>query len=76
MKESTLAISEFKAKCLRLMDEVAEQGSTLIITKRGRPIAKVSPISPPRKRMWGSWKGLVKIQGDIVNFHDDWAEDQ
>ena len=36
MKESTLAISEFKAKCLRLLDEVAERGDTLIITKRGR----------------------------------------
>ena len=74
MKESTLAISEFKAKCLRLLDEVAERGDTLIITKRGRPIAKVVPISRPYKSLRDSWKGLVKFKGDIVHFNvaDEW----
>ncbi len=75
MKQSTLAASEFKAKCLRLLDEVAEQGNTLIITKRGRPIAKVTPVSHPRTTLRGTWKGVVKIKGDIVNFHDDWGPD-
>ena len=69
MKESTLGASEFKAKCLGLLDEVAN-GSTLIITKRGRPIAKVSPLSAPAKSLRGSWKGVVKINGDIVNFNE------
>ena len=73
MKETTLAASEFKAKCLRLLDEVAEQGKSIIITKRGRPIAKVAPIEPPAKSLRGSWKG-VKIKGDIVHFGvgDEW----
>ena len=75
MKESTLAASEFKAKCLRLLDEIAEKGTTLIITKRGRPIAKVEPIRQSRRPMWGRWKGVVKIKGDIVNFHDHWGPD-
>jgi len=76
MKESTLTASEFKAKCLRLLDEVAEHGNSVVVTKRGRPVAKVVPISPGRKRMWGRWEGMSKIKGDIVNFHDDWGEDQ
>ena len=74
MKETTLTASEFKAKCLRLLDEVAEHGNNLIITKRGRPIARVAPINARHKKVWGSWKGIVKIKGDIVNFHDDWGE--
>jgi prevent-host-death family protein len=70
MKDSTLlGASEFKAKCLGLLDEVAK-GSTLIITKRGRPIAKVSPVSAPVKSLRGSWKGIVKIKGDLVKFNE------
>ena len=71
MKETTLTAREFKANCLRLLDEVAEHGNNLIITKRGRPIARVAPIASRHKKVWGSWKGIVKIKGDIVNFHDD-----
>lgn len=70
MKEATIAASEFKAKCLRLLDDVAREGATLVITKHGRPIARLSPVSPPRKSMWGSWKGIVEIKGDIVNFNE------
>ena len=69
MKDSTVGASEFKAKCLGLLDEVAT-GSTLIITKRGRPIAKVSPVSAPAKSLRGSWKGIVKIKGDLVKFNE------
>ena len=69
MKQSTLGVSEFKAKCLGLLDEVAK-GNTLIITKRGRPIAKVSPVSAPTASLRGSWKGIVTIKGDIVKFNE------
>jgi len=74
MKETTLAASEFKAKCLRLLDQVEEEGATLVITKRGRPVAKVVPVSLPKRSLRGSWKGLVKIKGDIVHFDTsrDW----
>ena len=75
MKESTVTASEFKAKCLRMLDEIAEHGDTLIITKRGKPIAKIEPFASAGKRLRGSWKGIVKIKGDIVNFRDDWGPD-
>ena len=69
MKEATLAASEFKAKCLHLLDEVAESGRSFVITKRGRPVARVTPVAPSRKPLRGSWKGRIKIKGDIVNFN-------
>ena len=45
----TIKASEFKAKCLKLMDEVAETGQDIIITKNGRPVSRSSPptASPP-----------------------------
>jgi antitoxin (DNA-binding transcriptional repressor) of toxin-antitoxin stability system len=45
-----------------------------VITKRGRPVAKVVPVSPPKRSLRGSWKGQVKIKGDIVHFDTsrDW----
>jgi prevent-host-death family protein len=69
VKESTVGASEFKAKCLGLLEEVSK-GSTFIITKRGRPIAKISPITTPVKSLRGSWKGIVRIKGDIVNCNE------
>jgi len=74
MKETSVAASEFKAKCLRLLDEVAESGSSLIITKRGRPIAKVEPVARPRISLRGTWKGVVEGGADIVSvdFSADW----
>jgi prevent-host-death family protein len=74
MKPVTLAASEFKAKCLRLLDRVEAEGETLVITKRGRPVAKVVPVSSPKRSLRGSWKGLVKIKGDVVHFDtsQDW----
>jgi prevent-host-death family protein len=74
MKQTTLAASEFKAKCLRLLDQVEEEGDTLIITKRGRPVAKVVPVSSPQRSLRGSWKGRLRIKGDIVHFDTsrDW----
>jgi prevent-host-death family protein len=41
----TLKASEFKAKCLKLMDEVAESGEAIVITKNGKPIAQLGPVA-------------------------------
>ena len=59
--------SEFKAKCLQLMDEVAETGQEIIITKRGNPVAKLTPYQQPRKAPWGADKGRMRILGDIIS---------
>jgi prevent-host-death family protein len=76
MKESIIGASEFKAKCLSLIDRVATNGDNVVITKRGRPVARLVPALLPKRILGGSWEGIVEIKGDLVNFHDDWGPDQ
>ncbi len=57
--------SEFKAKCLRLMDEVAASGEEIIITKRGRPVSRLAPYQERPKSLFGVDKGRIEILGDI-----------
>jgi len=64
---STIQASEFKAKCLALMDRVARTGETITITKNGKPIAELRPHRPPRaKSLIGLHRGQIEISGDIV----------
>ena len=56
---------EFKTTCLRLMDEVQETGSEIIVTKHRRPIVRVSPFRPERPKLVGSCVGQLRILGDI-----------
>ena len=64
---STIAAGEFKAKCLKLLDEVAEKRETLVITKHGKPLAQLAPMPATRKNIVGSMKGSVTILGDIIS---------
>ena len=59
--------SEFKAKCLRLMDEVAERGEEIVITKNGRPVAKLTPYRRKPKMPFGRNRENIRILGDIVS---------
>jgi prevent-host-death family protein len=67
MKQLTIAASDFKARCLRILEEVAERGDTVVITKRGKALAKLVPLETERKPLKGRWKGFAKTNGDIVN---------
>ena len=59
--------AEFKAKCLKLLDEVAATHEPLVITKRGKPVAKLVPIEEDTaESMFGYLRGTVTIVGDIV----------
>jgi prevent-host-death family protein len=64
--KSTIAAGEFKAKCLKLLDEVEQKRHTLVITKRGRPVAKLSPV-PQQGDFVGSMRGTGEILGDIIS---------
>jgi prevent-host-death family protein len=62
----SVPISEFKAKCLRLVDEVRQSGETIQLTKRGKVVAVVSP--PPKSEIdWtpGAFRDQIQILGDI-----------
>jgi prevent-host-death family protein len=76
-KTRIIPAGEFKAKCLALMDEVAETGTTLIVTKRGKPVAHL--IAPPTQSknpfvaLRGLAKGGMTITGDIISpLDEDW----
>jgi len=56
---------EFKARCLSVMDSVCATGESVLITKRGRPVAKLVPAEVERQDFLGRLQGLVKIVGDI-----------
>ena len=73
----TMMASEFKAKCLKLMDEVAESGQEIIITKNGRPVSRLAPYRKRPDTFFGADKGKIKILGDIVSPLDvEWEADQ
>lgn len=63
---TTIGAGDFKAKCLQLLDSVAEQREPLIITKRGKPVAKLVPVEPDHA-LFGALKGSVIIEADIVS---------
>lgn len=64
----TIQASEFKAKCLALMDEVARTGKTIVVTKNGKPVAELRPHRAPRaKSLIGLHKGQITVRGDIVS---------
>jgi prevent-host-death family protein len=64
---TTIPAGEFKAKCLKLLDEVAATRQTLIITKRGKPVAEIKPIPEEYVPFVGSMRGTGEILGDIIS---------
>lgn len=62
---------QFKAQCLALLDEVASTGRPLVVTKRGRPVAEVVPVEPP-KALAGSVEILVSEEELIAPVDERW----
>ncbi len=70
--------AQFKANCLRLMDQVAQRRTPIVITKRGKPVAKLVPIDDKPIDLFGYMAGTIKIVGDIISPIDDveWTADE
>ncbi|MGK6312590.1 type II toxin-antitoxin system Phd/YefM family antitoxin [Neorhizobium sp. DT-125] len=66
MKSKTVAAAEFKATCLRLIDEMNEDGQPITITKRGKPVAVLTPVRKDNaiKPLWGLMEGTVSRYDD------------
>jgi prevent-host-death family protein len=78
MDNRHVAAAEFKANCLRLIDEVAQQRQPIIITKRGKPVARLMPVEEEGPAdLFGHMAGTAKICGDIVSPIEDveWTGD-
>ena len=68
MRTRVVSATEFKAKCLAILDEIEQRGEPITITRRGLPVAV---LGPAKKSAWkspkNSWAGKARIVGDIVN---------
>ena len=64
----TIPAGEFKAKCLAIMDEVQAGGEPVIITKRGKPVVRITALEAKMKKesIFGFMRGTAVISGDIV----------
>ena len=67
----SIAAARFKAQCLKLLDEVAETGETIVVTKRGKPVAKIQPVEEPRS-LKGSVTYLVSDEELIAPIDEVW----
>ena len=67
MKTKTMPAGKFKVHCLAVMDEVQSKRESVIITKRGKPVAKLVPIGKEKDEIFGFLKGKGKILGDVVS---------
>lgn len=56
----TIPAGQFKAQCLAILDEVAETGELVVVTKRGKPVAQITPLEPP-----------PSLEGSVVYLVDD-----
>jgi len=61
----TMPAAEFKARCLKVMEEVRATRETVVITKKGRPVAKLVPAEAPSGDLFGCLAGTLEITGDI-----------
>jgi prevent-host-death family protein len=72
---ATVPATKFKAQCLELMDRVAEERTTYVITKRGKPVAKLVPADTPRRKsIFGCMADQMEIVGDLDK--PLWTEEQ
>lgn len=72
----TIKASEFKTKCLKLMDEVAESGEAIVITKNGRPVSRLTPYRGKSQMIFGRNRDSIRILGDIIEpMPAEWFED-
>ena len=75
-KTRVVTASEFRVRCSALMDEVAAGGGEIIITKRGKPVARLAQYRERKHLRYGAYRDRIRILGDIVspmnpNYPDD-----
>jgi prevent-host-death family protein len=60
-----MGAGEFKARCLSVMDDVNATGEPVVITKRGKPVAKIVPVRSKKPDLFGFMAGQFEIVGNI-----------
>lgn len=72
-EERPIPAGEFKQTCLAVLDRVAETGIPVVVTKRGRPVARVVPIDQPDSSIWGSMQMLTDDEEELLSTGETWA---
>jgi prevent-host-death family protein len=67
MKVKKMAAGVFKTNCLAVMDEVQAKRVTVVITKRGKPVAKLVPVNEEKDDIFGFLAGKGFVTGDVVS---------
>jgi prevent-host-death family protein len=67
----TMPAGQFKTRCLKVMDDVQSTREPVVITKKGRPVAKLVPAEEPSDDFPGKLSGMMKIVGDITQPIED-----
>ena len=78
MKIKTMPAGAFKSKCLAVMDEVQAKCESVIITKHGKPVAKLVPVDSNEDEFYGFMKDKGRVVGDVVSpafAAEDWELD-
>ena len=70
MSMKQIAAAKFKEQCLPLLDEVDQDG--IVVTKHGKPVAKLIPFTADSAGLIGSLKGKVEIRGGILSTGAEW----
>ena len=63
----TIPAGTFKTNCLAIMDEVKAKRETIVITKRGQPVAKIVPVNSETDEIFGFFRGRGSVTGDVVS---------
>jgi antitoxin (DNA-binding transcriptional repressor) of toxin-antitoxin stability system len=70
----TMNVSKFKEQCLSLVDHLDASG--IVITKHGKPVAKIIPIQSSCAHLIGAMKGKIRIKGDVLSTGLEWDAGQ
>ncbi len=70
MTPRTIGAAQFKEKCLALLDSVGPEG--IVITKHGKPVAKLIPILSESRELLGALQGRLRINGDVLSTGVSW----
>ena len=70
---NTISAAKFKEQCLALLDTVGPDG--LVITKRGKPVARLLPLGGPPHRLIGCLRHKVRVRGDVLSTGVEWQAD-
>ncbi len=75
MEPKTIGAARFKERCLALLDRLSPEG--LVITKHGKPVARVLPYQQDHASLIGSLRDRIRVRGDIMTTGVRWdADDQ